>query len=60
MKELKGLFKNYKTSIPALLGVVLIGLYVWGKIDSEQLTIGIGALGSLGLLAAKDHTTPSK
>lgn len=56
MKELKGLLKNYKTSIPALLGIVAIGMYFFDYINSEQLTIGIGALGSLGLLAAKDHS----
>lgn len=56
MKELKGIFTNFKTSIPALLGLVCVGLYFTNYIDEKQLSIGVATLVSLGLLGAKDHS----
>lgn len=56
MKELKGIFTNFKTSIPAILGLVCVGLYFADVIDDKQLGLGISTLLSLGLLGAKDHS----
>lgn len=56
MKELKSAIKNFKTTIPAILGLVCVGLYLGKVIDATQLTTAIGVLGSIGLLGAKDHT----
>ncbi len=56
MKEFKSLLTNYKTSLPAFLGLVCVGLYFFDVIDKDQLTVGIGAFVSIGLLGAKDHT----
>lgn len=56
MKELKSILTNYKTSIPALLGLVCVGLYFGDLITEKQLTVGVTTLLSLGVLGAKDHT----
>lgn len=56
MKELLSVLTNYKTSLPALLGLGVVGLYLANVIDEHQLTVGVGTLVSLGLLGAKDHT----
>lgn len=45
---------NYKTSIPALLGVLAVGLYWFKLIDTEQLTTGVTLLTAAGLFGAKD------
>lgn len=45
---------NYKTSIPAILGLVAVGLYWFKLIDSEQLTTGVTLLTAAGLIGAKD------
>jgi len=45
---------NYKTSIPAFLVVVAVGLYWFKLIDSEQLTTGVTLLTAAGLIGAKD------
>ena len=55
MKELKGIFSNFKTSVPAILGLVCVGLYFTNYIDDKQLAVGVATLVSLGLLGAKDH-----
>jgi hypothetical protein len=49
--------KNYKTSIPAILGLVAVILYWTGFINTEQLTTGMAVLTGLGLLGAKDADT---
>jgi hypothetical protein len=45
---------NYKTTVPALLAVVAVGLYWFKVIDVEQLTTGVTLLTTLGLIGAKD------
>jgi len=56
MKEIKGFFKNYKTSLPAIAVGLLVVLHLTNKITSEQLLTAIGVLTTAGLLAAKDHS----
>lgn len=46
--------KNYKTSIPAIMALIAVGLYWKGYITTEQLTVGVGVLTSVGLFGAKD------
>jgi len=54
---MKKIFTNYKTTIPALLGLVAVTVYWMGYITTEQFSVGIALLTSLGLLGAKDLTT---
>lgn len=46
--------KNYKTSVPAILGLIAVGLNYAGIITIEQLTVGVSVLVSVGLIGAKD------
>jgi hypothetical protein len=55
-EEIKSAIKNYKTTIPAIIGLTCVGLYLGKVIDGTQLTTAIGVLTSIGLLGAKDHT----
>lgn len=45
---------NYKTSIPAILGLVAVGLYWSNVITQEQFLTGIALLTTVGLIGAKD------
>jgi len=45
---------NYKTSIPAILGLVAVGLYWSNVITQEQFMTGIALLTTVGLIGAKD------
>ena len=45
---------NYKTSIPAILGLVAVGLYWSNIITQEQFMTGIALLTTVGLIGAKD------
>ncbi len=45
---------NYKTSIPAVLGLVAVGLYWSNVITQEQFMTGIALLTTVGLIGAKD------
>jgi len=48
------LFQNYKTSVPALATLLIIGLNTLKVIDNEQTNIFIGLLTSVGLIGSKD------
>lgn len=54
---MKSLLKNYKTTIPAVLGIVSVAVYWAGYITTEQFTTGIALLTTVGLLGAKDYDT---
>ena len=45
---------NYKTTIPALLAIIAVGLYWFDVITQEQLTTGVTLFTTLGLIGAKD------
>ena len=47
-------FKNYKTTLPAVLLVGCVIIYWCNIITTEQFQMGMAALTSLGLLGAKD------
>lgn len=45
---------NYKTSIPAALALIAVGLYWTNLITQEQFTTGVALLTVVGLIGAKD------
>lgn len=45
---------NYKTSVPAILALIAVGLYWSNIITQEQFTTGIALLTVVGLIGAKD------
>lgn len=51
---MKKMFSSYKTAIPGILAIALVGMYVFGKIDSTQLAVAGTFLTGAGLIAAKD------
>ena len=51
----KGIFYNYKTTTPALCAIAIIVVYYLGYITTEQVTISVTLLTSVGLLGSKDH-----
>jgi hypothetical protein len=49
------MFKNWRTSLAAVLLVAGIGLY-WAKvIDEKQFITGLGAVTAAGFFASKDY-----
>lgn len=49
------MIKNYKTTLPAVLALLAVGLHWSGLIDQQQMVSGIAVLTAAGLMAAKDH-----
>lgn len=49
------ILKNYKTTFPAILSVVAVGLFWFDVIDQKQLTVGMAILLSAIGVGAKDH-----
>lgn len=54
MKDFIEHFKNFKTTVPAILAVAVCGAYAMKYIDTEQFTLITTLLISAGLIAAKD------
>lgn len=56
--------KGFKTTVIAviclILGIITFGLWFWGKLDNEQLTLGLASIATfgttIGLFLAKDAT----
>ena len=51
---MKNILNNWKTSVAGILVLFCVGLYLSGKITSEQLTTSIPIVTGLALFAAKD------
>jgi hypothetical protein len=48
------MIKNYKTTVPAVIALLAVGLHWGGFINQDQLIAGATILSAVGLLGSKD------
>lgn len=56
-KLINAIFKNPKTTIAGVLGLVLTTAMQMGKIDAATFEVLLGVCASLGFVVSKDHST---
>lgn len=54
MERIDKIISNYRTSLPGILALVLIGLNIANYISTEQLTVSVSVLTAAGLMASRD------